>query len=911
MANHGQLTFLSSQARTDFAAGLGRVHAEFVVVSWPTTLRDGSPSGDVETVYSWGNWLADSVYATPLTTWLAGRPHIPTFASSDGRSLFHDITKTASFGEDVVQMRFSNDSREIERLINVHGSGVKIEFFDFYPEVDSGTAISWFLGTLQSPTSHGDISKDFVHLTAASSIAPPDALVPHIAHPQQCPVRFGGQMTAAELAGHPCSYNQHLSGAEQTALGGVKGLLNGDGSAFPTCPHTEQGCLDRFGHKLVYMGVVPVTETVPVGAGEHKTYSTTHGRYGALLEPSSVIYGERDVTGVLLDFRREVNPSASHLDAGTLVTLFEFGLGPVQAMSEFQLMERTPQGIDYRLGTQEQTATVFSPLAPSLNRRAVGNLNHNPINPASVQIEQMKATCHMQGRNTVRVYSDQNTYVESYTNNRAWATLELIENTWFGLNVDRARYPVSDFIYLAGKNVSFNCQVTARTAPQQLTDIFESARWFPPFLYPDSTTGLSIWRFLPIEELDLGAGDIPTFTDAGANRNIVINNGISTVSPLPLNRAKIPNDVYLQFDDEDHANITRPLHFPDWTAQAEAGSIYGDNTKLLVPKTYTAYGITALSEVVPLGAFLRDLGPFGQGGLANALEVTFTTRPAIYYEAMELHLGKAIKVVSENLDPTIYLDPNGNAFEYFIITRLRRTSEADLEVTAIAYGKSYYDGACSPTSGYVTWPTPDSNVISGPNGANTKFQSVTGGTVSTSSVTWDTPIVLADVIVDRWVHTVDQLPTSGVFNITHPTGPIGFKLWSTGLCWLYWSGGIDATTLPAGSVGVGDTLGLEFDYNGGSPIRRYKHNGVTVLTDTTGVVADNAISVEVDGSIGDIIGDIYFETFPCTPTDEQEPGESGGTTGSTGSSGAEEAFDVLAHQVYERQTMNLEVEIFS
>lgn len=867
MANHGQLTFLTSQARTDFAAGLGRKHAEFVVVSWP--------SPDVTTVYSWGNWLADADYATPLTTWLAGRPHIPTFVSN-GSARFHDITKTASFGDDTVSMQFSNDSREIERLINTHKSGVKVEFFDFYPEIDGGTAISVFLGTLQSPSSHGDLSKDFVRLTAVSSLAPADAIIPHIAHPQQCPVRFGGQMTAAELPGHPCSYNRHLSGAEQTALGGAKGLLNA-GVAFATCPHTESACIDRFGHKLVYMGVVPVTETVPVGAGEHKTYSTTHGRYGALLEPSSIVYGERDVTGVLLDFRKEVNPSPSNADAGTLVTLWEFGLGPVRAMSEFQLMERTPQGIDYRTGTQEQTSTVFTPLAPSLNRRAVANLNHNPIDPSTVQVEQMKATCHMEGRNTVRVYTAQSAYTESYTNNRAWAALELIENTWFGLHLDRSRFLVSDFIYLAGFNVSFNCQVTGRSAQQQLSDIFESARWFPPFTYPDSTTELSVWRFLPIEELDTTQADIPVFTDAGANRNIVVNNGISTVSPLPLNRSKIPNDIYLQFDDEDHANITRPLHFPDWTAQAEAGSVYGDNTKRLIPKTYTAYGITSLSEAVPLGAFLRDLGSFGQGGLANALEVTFTTKPAHYHAAQELHLGKAIKVVSENLDPTIYLDPNDDPFEFFIITRLRRTSGADLEVTAIAYGKSFYDGQCSPSSGYVTWPA-GSNVIDGPNGVNTKIKSVTGVTVSATDVTWDTPIVQADVVIDRWVWTVDQLPTSGVFNVTHPSGPIGFKLWSNGLCWLYWSGGVDATTLPAGSVAGGDTLGLEFDKNGGSPIRRFKHNGVTVRTDTTSVVADNAIAGEVDGALGDIIGDIFWEVFPCTPTDEQEPGETGGGT---------------------------------
>lgn len=899
-ANPGQLNFLTAQARTDFAAGLGRKHAEFVVVSWP--------SPDAETCYSWGNWLADADYATPLTTWLAGRPHIPTFVSSSPTALFHDITKTASFGDDTVSLQFSNDSREIERLINVHKSGVKVEFFDFYPEVDGGTAISVFLGTLQSPASHGDISKDFVRLTAVSSLAPADAIIPHIAHPQQCPVRFGGQMTAAELPGHPCSYNRHLSGAEQTALGGAKGLLNA-GVAFATCPHTESACLDRFGHDLVYMGVVPVTETVSVGAGEHKTYSTTHGRYGALLDPSSIVYGERDVTGVLLDFRREVNPSPSNADAGTLVTLWEFGLGPVQAMSEFQLMERTPQGIDYRLGTQEQTATVFTPLAPSLNRRAIANLNHNPIDPTTVQVEQMKATCHMEGRNTVRVYSSQSAYTESYTNNRAWAALELIENTWFGLHLDRSRFLVSDFIYLAGFNVSFNCQVTGRSAQQQLSDIFESARWFPPFTYPDSTTELSVWRFLPIEELDTTQADIPVFTDAGANRNIVVNRGISTVSPLPLNRAKIPNDIYLQFDDEDHANITRPLHFPDWTAQAEAGSVYGDNTKRLIPKTYTAYGITALSEAVPLGAFLRDLGSFGQGGLANALEVTFTTKPAHFHAAQELHLGKAIKVVSENLDPTIYLDPNDDPFEFFIITRLRRTSEADLEVTAIAYGKSFYDGQCSPSSGYVVWPDVPP-AITGPNGAQTQIQTI-GATLGSSSTTWDTPIVAGDVRIDRWVHTIEELPPANSYNVWHGTAAIGFKVWYNGQGWIYHGGGIDTTTFPADTLVAGDTLGVEFDYNGGSPIRRYKRNGVTVRTDTSGVVALNEIDATGFVTDGMLIGDIFWEVFPCTPTDEQEPGETGGTTGSTGSSGTEEAFDVLAQQVYDKQEMNLEVEMFS
>lgn len=871
MANHGQLTKLTSNQRTDIDAGLGRFHFELVKVSWP------SPDGVIW--YAWENWLADLRAEPSLSALIGSDPLIPAFVASDPKQRFHAITVTSGFGDDVVQMQFDNVGREIERLINKHGSGVKVEFFDHYPEVDGGTTISSFLGTLQTPDNHGDITPQFVNLTAVGGIASADIVIPHLARPQQCPVRFGGQMTAAELPGHPCSYNRHLTAPEQAALGGAKGLLNA-GAAFATCPHTEQGCIDRFGHTLVFMGVKTVIDTVPVGAGEHKTYSVTNGRYGSLLEPSSVVYGEREVTGVLLDHRKEVNPSPDHPEAGTLVTLFEFGLGPNQSMTDFKLMERTPQGIDYRLGTQEQTATVFSPNVPSLNRRAVANLNHNPIDPSQVQVEQMKATCVMEGRNTVRVYSDQDTYVESYTNNRAWATLELTENTWFGLNLDRARIPVSDFIYLAGKNVSFNCQVTARSAQQQLSDIFESARWYPPFYHNGQ------WRFLPIEELDLGAGDIPTFTDTGANRNIVTFGSISTVSALPLNRAKLPNDVFLQFDDADNNNITRPLHFPDWTAQALAGAVYGDNTKRPISKTYTAYGITSLAEAVPLGAFLRDLGPFGHGGLANALEVTFTTKPTFWSEALELHLHKAIKVVSDNLDPAIYLDPNGDPFEYFIVTRLERTNEFDLKVTAIAYGQAYWNSLCAPDEGYVVWDTPDPNVIDGPHGVNTKVLSVDGSCIVTGD-TWPDSLDPNDVVVDRVVYTVDMLPTTGVHNITYPSGPLGFKLFADGTAWLYHEGGVDfGVLLPSGSVAAGDTLGMEFDRNGGSPIRRYKHNGVTKLTDTGVVLPENGFALEVDGGVGDQMGDVYWQVYPCTPSDEQQSGEGGGET-ITGSGSAE------------------------
>ncbi len=890
MANHIQLSCLTDDQRADFALGKGRINAEFWVISWPTTLADGSPSGDEETVYSFSNWLADSKYTTPLTTWLDGRPLIPAFVPSQPTQTMHDITRTLALNDNTVTLEMDNTGRVIESLIYKHGSGVKAECFWFFPLVDGGTAISQFLGQLKTPQGEGSINRKFVTLTAVSGLGSANIQIPNFAFPQQCSVRYppgpGVVMTLDERRGHPCTYNRDLSSGDQTALGGAKGLLNGAGAAFPTCPHTEQACVDRFGHKLVYMGQKTVIVTVPVGEGEHHTYSATHGRFGSLTEPVSVIYGERDVTAVLVDWRNEVNPGGpSVADAGTKVTLWVGGIGPVEAISDVQLNEATPQGLDYRLGTDEQTPTVFTitPPTQSLNRRVVINANKNPTNPVEIQLEQLKLTFHCKGRNTVRVYSDEDTYTLEYTNNRAWCLLELLESTWYGLRLDRRRLVMDDFIYLAGKNVSFNCQVTARTAQTQISDIVQAARWYPPFHNHDSVTGKSLWRWMPIEELDLEAGDIPTFSDDPTNpaRNIVlIRDGdalLSTVTPYYNDPGEIANDVYLQFEDGDHKNIARPLHFPDWTAQARAGRVYGDNSKLPISKSYDAYGITNLSEAVPLGAFFRDLGRYwldGEGGLANNLLVPFVTRPSLWPEAMELHPGKAIFIDSANLDPSIYVDPNGDPFAAFIVKKLHRTNEGDLIVLCVAYGKAFYDGLCSPSSGYVQW-THNAATIDGEFGTDTEMLTVPG-TLGSTGVTWDSPITAPDIVVDRWVHTIKELPAANSYNVWFIPDELGFKIWSDGSIWQYRQGGID--TYPAGTVQAGDTVGQEFDANGGSPLRRWKINGVTIHTDISSVMALNAIEATGFVTSGMTIGPVFWEAFPCAPGDEQDPGSSGGST---------------------------------
>ena len=116
------------------------------------------------------------------------------------------------------------------------------------------------------------------------------------------------------------------------------------------------------------------------------------------------------------------------------------------------------------------------------------------------------------------------------------------------------------------------------------------------------------------------------------------------------------------------------------------------------------------------------------------------------------------------------------------------------------------------TRRYVHWPTPDVNVVAGDHGDDTRLQNNTGGAVSVVSTTWPGTITPSDIYVDRWSYVVTSLPTSGVWNITHPSRPLGYKLWPDGSAWLYYDGYVDfGVLIPAGTIRVGSSIGIEYD----------------------------------------------------------------------------------------------------
>lgn len=902
--NPGQLSILTTaQAAAIDASGAVKV-AELVKISWP--------SPDNPKVYSWWNCLADAAYTTPLTAWLASAPLVPGFVADSDTERFHNLTRTSAIGDDVIQMSFTNVAQTFETLCYKHRGGVKVEVFYFFPEIAddaAGTAysaVSWFLGHLRTPES---CDADFVNVAVANGFRSPHLLLPNRPHASNCTFYFGGELTAAELVGHPCDYDRHL--------GGTRGTLNG-GSPWTDCDHTKTtGCISRLGDTESYGGDETVIESTLIGGGEHQTVSVTVGNENRLKEPIRVVYGERKVRAMqLLSYAKEFNPSEDHQDAGTIRTLFEVSEGSVQSISNVKVMDRDlPRpdglGLESRLGTQRQSPTTFASSVSNYNRRAHFRGDLNPFNPNGVRAADITAECDVVGRDTVRVYSNESTFVAQYTNLRAWCLLDLLTNQHYGHRMDKSRFLMSDFIYLAGKGSTFNCDVQGtRTVQQQVYDICLAGRMYLPFNYNGKT------RILPIEDVDLTLSDIPVFTDTlGASCNILWDRerNVSRLSVSYKDDDQIPNALIVTIEDADHQNIERPLTFEDWQQQYRAGLLYGDKSKRKVETQYAAYGITHVADARALGEILLEIGPFGTGGILNNCSVEFAV-DAIKAKALNLHENKVIKVVSSKLTP--YTDLNDDPFEFFLITSLYRNSRLELIVKAQAWAGAFWDAFCEvpggTSSGYVVWATPDSDVIDGPHGVNTRILSATADRAA-NGVTYPTSIDPANVTLDRWTHTVYALPSSGNSYDIHNFGTVrGFKIWYDGSGWIYHQTGTDfGTALPAGTIGVGDTLAVEYDYNSGSPVRRYKRNGAVIHTDTSASVSLNSI-YGICNTTGDTIGDVFWEvTYSGCASDFliSPVGQGGGSTTSTSETGSE--FDVLAWQVFDRPESVLEAQVFS
>ena len=929
--NHNQLELLTSTQASLIDAALAARSlkvAELVKIHWP------SPDG--AKVYSWWNCLADTAYTTPLTDWLDGDPLVPGFVATDEKKVerFHTITRTAALSDDVVQMRVSNYGRTFEGLCYQHRGGVKVEIFYFFPEIaddalgNDYSVVNVFTGHLRKADS---ANEDFVNVTVRAGVRSPSLLVPSRVPASNCQWYYNGDTDAngdrvfpTGLPDNPCDIDAHYGGSRGTNDPGT-------GQPWASCNHTlDQGtnnCTAINGSlalaRQIYGGDDYTIESTLIGRGDHKTRSTTIGNE-IRLENLPVLYGEYHAKQLqLARYAKEYNPSEDNQDQGTIRTVFKVSEGPIEEITDVKVMDRDlPRtdglGLETRLGMQRQSATTYSADMLSLNRTAHFRGDINPVDPTGVQAQDILGECKAKGRSTVNIYAADGSYTQAYTYNRADCFADLLLNQWYGYRMDKARLSLDDIVYLRALSSNFHAYVQQRTIQQLMEDICLAAvgggspGWFRPFWYNGKL------RILPILDTDLTLSDIPQIkSNFGSTRNVLIDPAtkLPRIEPFYRDDDEIPTAYTVTINDAQHGSIERPITFNADRNQYQEGSRYGDNSKRRDPKTVAGMGLTTEAEARVLGEFLLKMGPFGTGGLLNNCSVTFTIS-ALSSIGLNLHPNKIVKLPAASNDRLEkYLDSDGNQFEYFLVTGLRTSPRLELEVTAQAWAEPFWDTFCitagGTASGYVTWPSGDSDVIDGPHGVRTKILSASADR-GAIGVTWPDTIDPTDITSDYWIHTIDVLPSTGnSYFVGHPSPQLGWRVWYDGSLWNYRKSGIDS--YGAGTVQAGDTLKVA--YEAATPTRKYYLNSTLLHTDTApSVDALNDIQAFCN-TTGDYIGDIQFYAVydGCTPDYAVQPvGQSGGSVISgTPGSGSPQAFSVLYYQVNNIPDPNLEVEVNS
>jgi hypothetical protein len=184
---------------------------ELVSVAWP----------DGEIVYAWHNWLADPAFKAAVQAWLAGRPlenRFPTSGVPSGQ-WYHAINRTAQLGDDQVQMQFSDLDGDITRRLRLHGTGIPVRFYFFYPQ--NGAVVCRFEGRLGAPEiglqvpGHA-LGLDKVALKAVGGLQSWQQPLPGRGFSTDCAAIHGGELDdpADVRANVECDWDLHVGGSK-------------------------------------------------------------------------------------------------------------------------------------------------------------------------------------------------------------------------------------------------------------------------------------------------------------------------------------------------------------------------------------------------------------------------------------------------------------------------------------------------------------------------------------------------------------------------------------------------------------------------------------------------------------------------------------------------------------------------
>lgn len=655
--------------------GADRKPAELCAIYWPSPAGTKVYASAMYTELPWWPDLADAIEtyfaeAIPLTLTL-----IPDSTP------FIDLPRAASVSDDSINVTFDDKDNAFSGLLMTYGEGIRTEVFCYWPSVD--LLLSMWRGMLHQPK---DMDRAQVKINATAGWRAPQMLVPKRPHATSCPFIFGALLSSqAEIDYHDgCPYNKHIGGSI-----GVAG--------FTDCPRrTVDDCFARLATKRFWPGFETRPDPIPNNqTSGPNLLAKAIGNESNLSDPIRVIFGERYVKALsLLAFR--IEEDTNHPEDGFLAALFEVSEGSNLAMWEFringQLVGAEHQQI--RLGALGQSPTDWSPDVNSYSGTAIawGRIQGDFRNATAADVS---GSIRSLGQNEVRVYSDPDTYVASYTTNRAWCLLKVLAEARWGYGQDYPRFDIQSFIDTAtwcdanvvltdsdgntfsGVRSTFNAEVTPRAIQQQVKDICTAGRIGLPFEFEGKDV------IVPLKAEDIDDPNIPTFTDEGSNRNILYDGVKSSLSWSVISDDEMVNQWTTNYDDSSNAGVDTQLIFGDQPQQLRAGRAWGDRSKRVINKSQAAYGITSEQEAVRFGTSLLFLGPLDSGGILNPFSVKFTTW---YSEAFNVQNYKLIKVVNTKLQSRMSayftargLSPYPGA-DYTCFRVMKYTRKGDLRV---------------------------------------------------------------------------------------------------------------------------------------------------------------------------------------------------------------------------------------
>jgi len=680
-------------------AGEGVRVCELVAVFWP------QPTG---TVY-YSSIQADEVYPT-----LTVSPVEARLAYADD-ALVREVIHEEGISDDQIDLDFWDADGVISDLAHTHGEGVRVEVFYYYSDVDLFLSMWW--GHLLVPDS---ADQERFKTQAEQGFRSAQLPLPRRAFFTGCQAVWAGYLqTQAEIDEGDCPSNAHLT-EEQRGGAPLVGNLDPDtGLPYTSCPrNTREVCTARIGDSLSFLAFDSTVESIVNNQTKGgPLLATSRGNENNLKRPLRVVAGKRRVRDLdLLAFTPQLNSNNS--EDGFVRTLFAISEGRNKSVTRCQVNDEIfpPDQIQVRLGEKRQAPTGFSPNVGNYSGTSLFFGVYGQVDPEQYSDpETLSGQCLVEGHDEVRVYSDPDdptAFTEQYTTDRAWWLAHQLRHKRWGLGTDVARLELADLIFLstwgrqvvtftneegrifAGVRTDFNAELIDRTAQQQINDLCLAGRFGLPFPQYGKLRVVPL-RKLTEEELDAA----PVFTDYGDARNIVVEDETekSSVTRSQMSDKELPNRVVLTFDDAARGHIQRPLTFEDVPQQLKAGRSFGDTSRRVVEKKYTALGVTSFDAAARLGHYLRDLGPFDDGGIVNNLRVTFKTWHAL---TLDLHKYQVIKVLSHQLERY--------GFEYFRVRHLRYLPDLKVEISAQAYADTYAGdeevAVCAPGDPYdVEW----------------------------------------------------------------------------------------------------------------------------------------------------------------------------------------------------------------